>query len=54
VVAQREGFWLGARAAASGRPGCAMVEIVLGDAADGWRDEEVVALLRAASGAATD
>ena len=54
ALARREGFWLGARAAASSRPGCAMVEIVIGDAADGWQDAEAVALLRAASGAARD
>ena len=44
AVAQRDGFWLGARAVASQQlQGGAMVEIVIGDAAIGWTDAEAVA-----------
>lgn len=46
-VARRDGFWLGARAVASQLlDGGAMVEVVIGDAADGWADEEAVAAWR--------
>ena len=49
AVARDEGFWLGARAVASSvLPGGAMVEIVVGDAADGWTDDEALAALRKA------
>ena len=49
AVARTEGFWLGARAVASHRlPGGAMVEVVIGDAAEGWRDDEAVAALQQA------
>jgi hypothetical protein len=45
---QATGFWLGNRAQPSVRlAGGAMVEIVIGDAADGWRDEQAVAAWRA-------
>jgi len=48
-VARSQGFWLGARAAASQLlEGGAMVEVVVGDAAEGWADEAAVAALRAA------
>jgi threonine aldolase len=48
-VARRDGFWLGARAVASQVVGGgAMVEVVIGDAADGWADAEARAALRAA------
>lgn len=48
-VARRDGFWLGARAVASHLvDGGAMVEIVLGDAAQGWTDAAAVAAWRAA------
>jgi len=51
AVARHEGFWLGARAVASHVvEGGAMVEIVIGDAADGWRNDEAVAALRRAVG----
>lgn len=47
AFAQRAGFWLGARAAASAvLDGSAMVEIVVGDAADDWTDAEAVAAWR--------
>ena len=46
-VARREKFWLGARCAKSALPGHGMVEIAIGDAADDWHDEAVVALFRA-------
>ena len=46
-IAGREKFWLGARCARSAVPGHGMLEIAIGDAADDWRDEEVVALFRA-------
>jgi threonine aldolase len=41
-VARDEGFWLGARAIASAFPGKSMVEVVIGEAADDWGDDEVV------------
>ena len=48
-VARRDGFWLGARAVASHVvDGGAMVEVVIGDAADGWADDEATAAWRAA------
>ena len=44
AAARQHGFWLGARAAASHLlDGGAMVEVVIGDAADGWTDAEAVA-----------
>ncbi|MFG6468052.1 threonine aldolase family protein [Roseateles sp. BYS87W] len=47
--AREHGFWLGARAVASARvSGGAMVEIVIGDAADDWTDAQGVAAWRAA------
>ncbi len=53
-VARRDGFWLGARAVASHVvAGGAMVEIVIGDAAEGWRDDEAVAAWQAALALAT-
>lgn len=49
AVAQRDGFWLGARAVASQLlDGGAMVEVVIGDAADGWTDGEALQALRSA------
>ena len=49
AVARREGFWLGARAVPSHRlQGGAMVEVVIGDAAEGWRDGEAAHALRQA------
>lgn len=49
AVARRDGFWLGARAVASHlMEGGAMVEIVIGDASEGWRDGEAVDALRRA------
>lgn len=49
AVARRDGFWLGARAVASQRvPGGAMVEIVIGDAAQGWTDAQALAAWRGA------
>ena len=58
-VARESKFWLGANCVASVLPGHGMIEIGIGDAADGWRDEELVAHLRevvaaAARGARTD
>ncbi len=54
AVARQDGFWLGARAVASHRvPGGAMVEVVIGDAADGWADDEAVAALQRAVAAAS-
>lgn len=51
AVAARDGFWLGARAVASHLlTGGAMVEVVVGDAADGWADAEALQALRAALG----
>lgn len=48
-VARRDGFWLGARAVASHLvEGGAMVEIVIGDAAETWTDEEAVTAWRSA------
>ncbi|NCT85612.1 MAG: threonine aldolase [Comamonadaceae bacterium] len=48
-VARRDGFWLGARTAASRLiEGGAMVEIVIGDASDGWADADALAAWRAA------
>lgn len=48
-VARREGFWLGARAVASQLlQGGAMVEVVIGDAAEGWTDDEALAAWQAA------
>lgn len=53
-VARRDGFWLGARAVASHLiPGGAMVEIVIGDAAKTWADEEAVTAWRSALALAT-
>jgi threonine aldolase len=53
-VARSQGFWLGARAVASQvLEGGAMVEVVIGDAADGWADAEALAALRAAMVGAT-
>lgn len=49
AVARRDGFWLGARAVASQvLAGGAMVEVVIGDAADGWADADAVGALRSA------
>jgi threonine aldolase len=49
AVARRDGFWLGVRPVASGViDGGAMLEVVIGDAADGWTDAEAAAALRAA------
>lgn len=49
AVAREHGFWLGARAVPSvSLEGGAMVEIVIGEAADDWRDDEAVAAWRAA------
>ncbi|MFG6486564.1 threonine aldolase family protein [Roseateles sp. BYS78W] len=48
-VARQRGFWLGARAVASHRiEGGAMVEVVIGEAADDWTDDEALAAWRAA------
>lgn len=48
-VARAQAFWLGARAVASQQlAGGAMVEVVIGDAADGWADGEAVERLRQA------
>jgi hypothetical protein len=53
AVARQDGFWLGARAVASHLlEGGAMVEVVIGDAADGWADADAVAALRRAVAAA--
>ena len=53
AVARQQGFWLGARAAASHRlPGGAMVEVVIGDAAQGWTDAEALTAWRQAVAAA--
>lgn len=50
AVARQDGFWLGARAVASHLlDGGAMVEVVIGDAAVGWRDAEAVDALRRAA-----
>ncbi|MDR7272862.1 threonine aldolase [Pelomonas saccharophila] len=49
-VARRDGFWLGARAVPSHLiAGGAMVEVVIGDAAEGWSDADAVAAWRAAA-----
>ncbi len=49
AVARDEGFWLGARAVASHRvAGGAMVEVVIGDAAQGWSDDQALAAWRRA------
>lgn len=50
--AHSDGFWLGAQAAPSVWPGHAMVEVVVGDAADDWADEQAVAQFRAVLAAA--
>ncbi len=50
--ARSDGFWLGAQAAPSIWPGQAMVEVVVGDAADDWSDEQAVAQFRAVMAAA--
>jgi threonine aldolase len=48
-VARRYGFWLGARAVPSQRLDAgAMVEVVIGDAAQGWTDGDAVAAWRSA------
>lgn len=53
AVAREQGFWLGARAVASHRVvGGAMVEVVIGDAAEGWSDAEALAAWRQAMAAA--
>lgn len=45
--ARTTGFWLGNRAATSSLvPGAAMIEIVIGDAADAWSDQEALAALQ--------
>jgi len=50
-VARRDGFWLGARAVVSHLiEGGAMVEVVIGDAAEGWTNDEAVNALRRAVG----
>lgn len=47
ALAEQQGFWLGARAAVSHRlPGGSMVEVVIGDAAEGWTDAEALAAWR--------
>ncbi|MCE4553781.1 threonine aldolase family protein [Roseateles cellulosilyticus] len=47
AVARDQGFWLGARAVASTvLDGGAMVEIVIGDAADGWADAQALQAVR--------
>jgi threonine aldolase len=52
-VARRDGFWLGARAVASQvLEGGSMVEIVIGDACEGWTDDEALAAWRAVLSAA--
>lgn len=53
VVAARERFWLGAHTAASQRlDGGAMVEVVVGSAADDWDDAQALAAWQAAVQAA--
>jgi hypothetical protein len=48
-VARERGFWLGARTVASHvLEGGAMMEVVVGDAADGWTDGEALVALREA------
>ncbi|RZL39593.1 MAG: threonine aldolase [Rubrivivax sp.] len=52
-VARRDGFWLGARAEASTvLAGGAMMEVVIGDAAEDWTDTDALAALRRAVQAA--
>jgi threonine aldolase len=51
-VARESKFWLGAACAASVLPDHGMLEISIGDAADDWRDEELVAHLRTVVAAA--
>jgi threonine aldolase len=41
-IARTRRFWLGWRLSRSFLPGCSMMEISIGDAADGWHDDEVV------------
>lgn len=49
AVARAQGFWLGARAVASHViDGGAMVEVVIGDAAEGWTDAEALTAWRQA------
>jgi threonine aldolase len=45
-VARESRFWLGAACVASVLPGHGMLEVSIGDAADEWGDEELVARLR--------
>ena len=45
-VARESKFWLGPTCVASVLPGRGMLEISIGDAADDWRDEELLAHLR--------
>ncbi|MDR7335136.1 beta-eliminating lyase-related protein [Roseateles asaccharophilus] len=53
AVARQQGFWLGARASASQvLSGGAMVEVVVGNAADDWTDDQAVAAWQAAVQAA--
>jgi len=51
-VARDSKFWLGATCVASVLPGHGMIEINIGDAADDWRDDELVAHLRGVVAAA--
>lgn len=54
AVARQDGFWLGGRAVPSTvLQGGAMLEVVMGDAAAGWTDDEAVAALRRALAHAT-
>jgi threonine aldolase len=46
-LARESKFWLGASCVASVLPGHGMLEVSIGDAADGWRDEELLFHLRA-------
>ncbi|XHS79499.1 threonine aldolase family protein [Burkholderiaceae bacterium UC74_6] len=53
-VARDQGFWLGARAVESHLlDGGSMVEIIVGEAADGWTDGEAIEAWRLAASAAT-
>jgi threonine aldolase len=53
AVARQQGFWLGARAVASQLlGGGSMVEVVVGNAADDWTDDQAVAAWQAAVQAA--
>ncbi len=45
--AQASGFWIAGRSAESIWPGHAMIEVVIGDAADDWADDTAVAHLAA-------